>query len=133
MATFSLAKDNGRIDEVGGDLRIASDALAKDDDARRFFVSPVIDRAVKSGIVMKTFGTRLDEIALHLLLLLIRKRREAILGAIVAEYEKLVLADRGFEPLEIVSARELQPSELNELVDRLSRAYKKRFEVQNRV
>ena len=73
------------------------------------------------------------QVALHSILLLIRKRREALLGPIVAEYEKLALADTGREPLEITSARRLPPAELEQLVARLGRIYGKRFEVKQTV
>ena len=74
-----------------------------------------------------------DEVARHAVLLLIRKRREALLAPIVAEYEKLALADSGRERLQIASARSLPPAELERIVTRLSRLYKKSFEVQQNI
>jgi F-type H+-transporting ATPase subunit delta len=132
-AIFSLATDAGSVDAVGRDLAAAASAIAADDDATRFFVSPVIDRAEKATVVEHVFGAALGEIALHTLLLLVRKRREALLSPIVAEYEKLQLAQSGREPLEIVSARELTPAELDDLVQRLSRSYGRAFQVTRRV
>jgi F-type H+-transporting ATPase subunit delta len=132
-AVFSLAKERGKVEAVGRDLHAAAGAIAADPDAARFFVSPVIDRAVKAKVVQDVFEGKLDEISLHTLLLLVRKRREALLRPIVAEYDKLQLADSGRAPLEIVSARELAPQEMDELVVRLSRAYGKTFAVTRRV
>jgi F-type H+-transporting ATPase subunit delta len=132
-AVFSLATEQNSVDAVGRDLRAASNAIAANDDARRFFISPVIDRAEKANVLTRTFGDKIGEIALHTLLLLVRKRREALLSPIVTEYEKLQLAQSGREPLQVVSARELAPDELNKIVERLSRVYGKRFEVTRRV
>ena len=58
------------------------------------------------------FGEKVDRIALNALLLLVRKRREALLAPIVAAYEKLVLAERNRESLAVVSARALGADEL---------------------
>jgi F-type H+-transporting ATPase subunit delta len=133
VAVFSLAKDAGAIEQVGRDLHVAAGAIAADPDAGRFFVSPVIDRAEKAKVIGGVFESKVGEIALHTLLLLVRKRREVLLSAIVTEYDKLQLAHSGLEPLEIVTARELPSSELDELVARLQRAYRKTFKVTKRV
>lgn len=132
IAIFSLAKERKAVDAVGRDLQAARAAILSNDDTRRFFTSPVIDRAKKTSVFAKAFGA-FHEVGLHSLLLLIRKRREALLGPIVAEYEKLALADTGREPLEITSARRLPPAELEQLVARLGRIYGKRFEVKQTI
>jgi F-type H+-transporting ATPase subunit delta len=69
------------------------------------------------------------DVALHTALLLIRKRREAVMAMLPSEYHKLQMAARGSEPLVVTSARRLSDAELNELVGRLERLYSRRFEV----
>jgi F-type H+-transporting ATPase subunit delta len=133
VAVFSLAKDGGAVDAVGRDLHVVADAIVADPDALRFFVSPVIDREEKAKVIARVFEAKVGEIVLHTLLLLVRKRREALLRAIVAEYDKLQLAGKGLEPLEIVSAREMPPAEVDVVVQRLARAYGKTFKVTRRV
>jgi F-type H+-transporting ATPase subunit delta len=133
MAIFSLAKETNAVDAVGRDLRESSATISSDDTIRRFFVSPVIDRGEKASAIAAAFETRVGEIALHTLLLLIRKRREALLGPIVEQYEKLLLAEAHREPLEIASARPLEKAELDAIVARLSRKFGKAFEVTQKV
>jgi F-type H+-transporting ATPase subunit delta len=132
-AVFSLAQDNKATEAVGGDLRAISAAISSDDTVRRFFISPVIDRGEKTKALAAAFEPRVGQIALHTLLLLVRKRREALLGAIVEEYEKLLLAESRREPLEIASARPLEKAELDAIVARLSRKFGKAFEVTEKV
>jgi len=132
IAIFSLAKERKAVDAVGQNLAMARALLQSDDDFRRFFASPVIDRTKKNAVVAAAFAS-FHEVALHAVLLLIRKRREALLVPIVGEFEKLALADTGREPLEITSARPLAQNELAELVARLGRIYHKQFEVKQRV
>ncbi len=131
-AIFALAKERGKIEEVGRDLRAAADAIGGNDDLRRFFTSPVIDRDQKLKVVGDAFAG-LEELALHSILLLIRKRREALLGPIVGEYEKLALAESGRELLEIKSAQRLPAVEVERIVARLSKLYHKAFEVRQTV
>jgi F-type H+-transporting ATPase subunit delta len=127
-AIFALAKDADAIGQVRADLHLVKTVLDGDEAARRFFRSPVVDRKDKAGVVERSFGG-LHEISLHSLLLLVRKRREAIFDEIVAQYDVLEERSRGASPLRIESARELDPGELRDLVDKLGRRYDTTFDV----
>jgi F-type H+-transporting ATPase subunit delta len=132
LAVFGLAKERGAIEAVGNDLHAALDAIVGVDDASRFFLSPVIDRGEKERILAASFAS-LDELALHTVLLLVRKRREALLRPIVAQYDLLALEHAGRERLKITSAKTLEPAELDGIVSRLASLYGKTFEVEQRV
>jgi F-type H+-transporting ATPase subunit delta len=132
-AIFNIARESSAVDAVGRDLRAATDAIYGNDAVRRFYLSPVFQRSQKESLLGEAFGKNLSTTALHSLLLLVRKRREALLPAIAQEYDKLARDAAGKEPLEIVSARELAPNELNSIVVRLSRIYGKSFDVTQRV
>lgn len=128
-AVFSLASDNGSTERVGKDLAVIANAIGEDAATKEFFVTPIIDRAEKEKALFATFNGKVDDVALHTLLLLVRKRREALLNDLLAEYRKLELQARGAEPLTITTARELPESELRSMVERLEQLYKKKFEV----
>jgi F-type H+-transporting ATPase subunit delta len=132
-AIFSLAKESNAADAVGRDLRESYATISSDDTTRRFFISPVVDRGDKANAIAAAFEPRINEIVLHTLLLLIRKRRETLLGAIVEQYEKLLLAENAREPLEIASARPLEKAELDAIVARLSRKFRRVFDVTQKV
>ncbi len=129
LAVFQLAQAAQRIEQVGNDLSAIGRAIAEDPVTHEFFVSPIVNRGDKERALVNSFNGRVSEIALHTALLLVRKRREAILDDVITEYRKLELASRGMEPLTVISARELPESELRSLVDRLERVYSKKFEV----
>jgi F-type H+-transporting ATPase subunit delta len=131
-AIFSLAKDADAIGKIRSDLHVVKSVLDADEGAHKFFRSPVIDRKEKAGVVEHAFGG-LHEIALHSVLLLVRKRREAIFDEIVAQYDLLEERSRGASPLRIESARELDPGELRELVDKLAARYNTTFDVTQNV
>ena len=129
QAIFSLAKDAGHVAEVGRDLQSVRDALADDATVERAFLSPVFQRAQKTRWLSETFDRKLDPIALHSLLLLVRKRREALLRPIVEEYAALALTEAGKSALRIESARPLAAGERDRIVARLGRVYDTSFDV----
>ena len=127
-AVIGLAADGGKIGPIQRDLHTFVAALAADDQVRRFFRSPVVDRTEKEAIVAQAFAG-LDPIALHLVLLLIRKRREGLAEEIVRQYDELEREARGAQLLRVTSARPLAPGELQAIVGRLSKAYGTPFDV----
>jgi F-type H+-transporting ATPase subunit delta len=129
VAVFGLAADAHAVAEVGRDLHVIGDALLHDEETKAFFLSPVVDRKQKEAALAATFGNTVHEIALHTVLLLVRKRREMLLRELVEQYDALELQARGAEPLTITAATQLDPAGLRTLVGRLERLYGKRFEV----
>jgi F-type H+-transporting ATPase subunit delta len=128
-AIFSLAQEANAVDAIGGDLERISSAIERDELSREFFVAPVVQREAKESVINASFGGRVHDVALHSVLLLVRKRREALLPTIVSEYRKMQLQARGEEPLTVTTARELDFNELRAMVERLERLYAKKFEV----
>jgi F-type H+-transporting ATPase subunit delta len=128
-AVFTAAGDHQAVDRVGDDLATISSAIQDDPLAREFFISPVINRAEKERALLAAFDGKVHDVALHTLLLLVRKRREPVLGVLAAEYRKLQLAQRGSNALTVTAARRLSDQELGSLVERLERVYQKKFDV----
>ncbi len=127
-AIFSLAQEQQKVRPVQHDLHTFVEALAADDQVRRFYRSPVVDRKEKEQIVAQGFA-KLDPIALHAILLLVRKRRETLVYEIVRQYDDLEREARGAEPLRVTSARKLTKDELDLIVSRLSQAHETPFDV----
>lgn len=127
-AVFMLATDAGAVERVGADLSEIAKAIDGEESVRAYFLSPVIARADKEKTLLGVFGGRVGDIALHTLLLLVRKRREKLLDELVAEYKKIEQAARGVEPLVVTSAHEIAPNDLRTLIEKLERAYGKKFE-----
>jgi F-type H+-transporting ATPase subunit delta len=128
-AVFSAAGDYGAADAVGADLATISGALNDDPKTREFFLSPVVDRSEKERLLLTAFQGKVHDVALHTLLLLVRKRREPVLDVLLSEYRKLQASARGSEPLTVTSAVRLAPDVERSLVERLERIYGKKFDV----
>jgi F-type H+-transporting ATPase subunit delta len=129
VAIAMLSKEQDAVERVSVDLRAIGDAMGASGLVRDFFESPVVDRPSKERVLAQVFEDKVHPIALHALLLLVRKRRENLLAAIVAEYLALEREARGVERLTLETARELDRAEYGRLIDKLERTYGKKFEV----
>ncbi len=129
IAVITLAREQDVVEPVGADLVTISNAIGKKGLIRDFFVAPVIERREKERVLSEAFAGRVHPIAMHTLLLLVRKRRETLLGAIVAEYLALERAALGVETLTVESARALDREERLRLLSRLQALYGKKFDV----
>jgi len=133
QAVFDLAWEGKSVPDTGRDLRTVWSAMQEDDGVVRFFFAPVIDRSEKQKVLLDAFRGKINDIALHTLLLLVRKRRERILPELLEQYADLERAARGEESLIVTSARKLPRKELDELVLALTKKYGKKFDVEERV
>lgn len=132
-AVFSLAKEANAIDGVGKALARMGEIIASDETIRRYYSAPIVDRTDKTNALAAAFEGKVHEIALHTLLLLVRKRREALLWAIAEQYEVLALAERSTEKLRITSALALSEQQVASVLARLESHYGKKFDVEQRV
>ena len=128
-AIFALAQEGDSVERIGADLDAVNRAIRHDPRTTDFFVAPIVDASDKERILLDAVGTTAHEVALHALLLLVRKRRMALLDEVVRQYHILQAQARGVEPLTIMTARELAPDELRAMVERLERIYMKHFDV----
>jgi F-type H+-transporting ATPase subunit delta len=129
LAIAGLAREQNAAKQVLDDLTSISKAIGDAGLVHDFFIAPVIDRREKERVLCEAFEGRVHPIALHSLLLLVRKRRESLLDAIVTEYLALERAARGVETLTLQSARPLETAERSRLVSHLESLYAKKFEV----
>jgi F-type H+-transporting ATPase subunit delta len=128
QAAFGVAAERNAADRVGRDLERIAAELDANQDAKRFFLAPIVSRYEKERILGEAFQGRIDDVALHTLLLLVRKHREPLLDAVLEEYRTLEMNARGLEPVTVASARPLSAQALAKLMQRLQALYGKQFE-----
>jgi F-type H+-transporting ATPase subunit delta len=131
-AIFQLATEAKDVDRIGHDLHTFVASLAADEDVNKFFRSPVVDRKEKSAVIAQAFD-KLHEVALHAILLLIQKRREALAPEIVAQFDILERQARGAQTLRVTTARPLSKADLDALVAKLTATFKTPFDVTQNV
>ena len=131
-AIFQLATEANAVSVIGHDLHTFVAALAADADVNKFFRSPVVDRKEKAAVIAQAFD-KLHDVALHSILLLIQKRREALAPEIVTQFDKLERQARGAQTLRVTSARPLAKADLDALVAKLSSQQNTPFDVEQNV
>jgi len=129
IAIATLAREQSSVERVGSDLTSIADVLTAPGIVADFFESPVVDRPSKERVLAEIFDGKVHPTSLHAVLLLVRKRRETLLAAIVSEYAALERAARNAELLTLQSARPLEATERTRLIARLEAVYGKKFEV----
>lgn len=128
LAVYELAAERDAVDRIRVDLERILSTIEGDATTREFFLAPVIDRYAKERVFTKAFEGRVDDVAFHTLLLLVRKHREPLLSAILEEYRAFEMAASGLEPLTIASARPLSRDELESVTKRIEKIYGRAFE-----
>lgn len=132
-ALFALAKESGSVDQTVAELDSFAAALATDGALREFYASPVIDRVQKTSLLDGALKTRLSELTLNFLVLLVRKRRENLLETIARQMHELLDRDVGRTVAQIATPMPLGPDELADLARRLSNVYKRPIVAKPRV
>lgn len=128
IAAYALAVQANAVDRVRTDLERIEGSIERDEGAKQFFFAPVVGRDEKERALAKVFEGRVGEIALHTVLLLIRKHRERLLQPMIVEYRKLEMSGQGLEPLVVTSAKKLAKDEFSNVVSRIERIFGRRFE-----
>lgn len=122
-ALYALAIDAGSAPAISAELDSFVAALHQDSDLATFFASPVIERDLKIQILERALASRISELALHFLILLVRKRREGLLDTIARQLHALLDATAGREAADIAAPAALSAAQLAELARRLSSVY----------
>lgn len=118
-ALKDLATEQGQLDQVESDLKRVMELLRDNADWRRVWEHQRIDKAVKRRLVESVLeaGSRLTR---NFLLLLVEKRREAILESAVAEFVVMANEERDIVDVEVRTARALGDAERELLSRRIS-------------
>jgi len=119
-ALFSQAQAAGTVDLVESDLGLVTYTLDTVPRLREALFSPLIPASKKREIVTQVFRSKIHELTLFYLYLLIDKRREELIGQTEAEFIHLANEARGVTIARVKSAVELTEQELTSLREKLS-------------
>jgi F-type H+-transporting ATPase subunit delta len=122
-ALFSLAKERGAVESVAAELDAFVAALDRDPELAIFFDSPVVDRTLKQQLLKSTLESRVGELTLNFIVLLVRKRRENLIHIIARQMHELLDRAAGRQSAAIGTPMAIQHNELADLARRLSSVY----------
>lgn len=122
-ALYELAAADKLLDAVAADLQQIQRLIAKSDDLRRLFHSPVVSRGEQGRAVAALAGkAKLNDLTRRFLGLLARNRRLVALSAVIDAYLGQLAAARGETTADVVSAHELTDTQVAGLRAALKKA-----------
>ena len=131
-ALFDVAKEKGKLDEIGGQLDEFVDALEGDRDLQVFFFSPYFSSAEKvDGLRRAIDGA--DPELVNFLELLIEKNRMTEIFRIRRQFEQLWKQENKRIDVTVTSAVELDPAVVEKIGEEIERQTGQKVELASRV
>lgn len=121
QAVYEIASEKTMLDEVEKQLKLVEATIAGHADLATLMYHPLVPAPAKKETVSRIFAGELDEFVQNFLLLLIDKRREPALPAIISEYIRLANEARNIAEAEVFTAKELSAEQLQALAAKLSK------------
>ncbi|MEW6031936.1 MAG: ATP synthase F1 subunit delta [Bacillota bacterium] len=110
-ALLEVAAKNGVVAEVGRDLAAVAEALWGDEALRSYFLGTRVSPQAKKNLVSRLADERVHRLVRNFLLLVVDKRREALLPEMARLYSALEDRFRGVSNVRVRTAVPLDESE----------------------
>lgn len=125
-ALFELARDAGKVEEIGEQLALLDEVIGAEEDLRTALLSPVLPRKGKAEVV-ETFldAAQVDPLVGNFLRVLLEARKLPYLGDMVAAYAAMADQEAGRERGEATTRMPLTQPEVKHLAGVLSKALNK--------
>ncbi|MCK9247973.1 MAG: ATP synthase F1 subunit delta [Solirubrobacteraceae bacterium] len=129
---FEVAREQGNLDTVAGQLGELDDAFASSDDLRVFFFSPYFGTTEKRDALARVV-TDAEPIVLNLLQVLVENHRLPVLPRLRRAFDTLWREERKLLPVQITSAVALDSAEAQRIGDEIGRRTGRTVELSTRV
>lgn len=129
QAFFDLGAEQGALEEQEADLARVVGTMAEQPALQKTLYHPLISAEEKRRLVDQLFGSQAGATTLNLVRLIIEKKRERLLPAILEEFRQLVNVARNVVEVEAVAASPLAEPLIGELRSKLEDATGKRVQV----
>lgn len=130
-ALFSLAVEEGRIDELQHELETLCNLLTDNPEFREFLVTPKIGKEDKRAFVDSVLGDKFSQEIVNLTKVLIDKKRAGELHDIAAVYRMSALNYQGMVSAVSYSAVPLSQAEMDALKAKLETLTGKKISLEN--
>lgn len=121
QALYEIGRDKGTLDQLESELGRVVEVVAREAEFRRLLYNPLISVEEKTALIERVFQGQLSETLFRLLRLIMHKKREHHLEALLAEYRRLVRAEKGRLEVDVILARPAGEEFLSTLRAELSR------------
>lgn len=120
QAVYELAAEKGSLDAVEQQLQLVADTLINHADLATLIYHPRVQAEAKKQTLSKVFDGSVDAYVHNFLLLLVDKRRETLLPAIITEYIQMANQARNIAEADVITALPLTEAEQAALIQKLS-------------
>ena len=117
-AIFEIASQDDNLSEWGDFLNELSE-IFKDRKIQKFFLDPKINNNDKVALISES-NIQTDQKKINFLKLMIEKNKLFLVDSIYSRYKKLIDLNNGVKRAEIITAFELNETQLNQINDKLS-------------
>ena len=133
-ALFELARDQGKLDAVAGDMASLARMIGESADMTRLVRSPVFTRDEQSKAMAALLDRAgADGLTKNFVGLVAQNRRLFALADMARDYRRLLAAHRGEIAASVTSAYELSDAEMSAIKSQLSAATKTDIDVERKV
>ncbi|MCK8824583.1 ATP synthase F1 subunit delta [Fuchsiella alkaliacetigena] len=133
QALFELTSEKDQLNEVKDDLIAVVETISDHNDLQEVIYHPQISNEDKKQLVEKLFADEVSKTLLNFLKLLIDKRREHFLEAILDRYLEYVDREKGILEVEVISAFELTAENKDRLATKLAEVTNKEIRLKTQV
>jgi len=118
-AAFEIGRADRSLDEWERDLAALAEAL-RSPELRRLVEHPAVAYADKERVLRRVVGEGVNELALNLVLLMIRRGRPGAIERMVAHFAELLRSERGIALADVRSALTLEDPQRAAVADGLA-------------
>jgi F-type H+-transporting ATPase subunit delta len=133
QAMYELATEKDVLDVVETQLRTIEATIAANPDLAMLLYHPQVPAQAKKDTLVEVFGADLLEFVRNFLLLLVDKRRESALPAIIGAYTNLANEARNIAEADVITAMPLSQEQQVALAAKLSAVTKKNIVLKTRI
>ncbi len=128
-AIFEIAQEEDKLVEYGKELAEVRSALATVPAASSFLSNPQVEAKAKKELIQKLFEGELSANVYNFLMLLIDKRRIALLDAIEESYRELSYEARGILIADVTTAAPVEEAQASSIKTKLEKITGKQVEL----
>jgi F-type H+-transporting ATPase subunit delta len=131
-AAFEIGRADKTLDAWERDLATVAAAL-RNAELRRLVEHPAIAYADKERVLRRVVGEGVSELALNLVLLMVRRGRPGAIERMVAHFAELLRRERGIALAEVRSALPLEDEQRDAVAERLAQLTRSKIEMNEAV
>nr|YP_009731937.1 ATP synthase CF1 delta subunit [Gracilaria edulis]QHS70526.1 ATP synthase CF1 delta subunit [Gracilaria edulis]UAD85585.1 ATP synthase CF1 subunit delta [Gracilaria edulis] len=118
-ALIESARNASALEQVNQDLYLISDILKESKELKTFFYNPLVASEIKKNVVNKLFADQVHSLIIKFLLILIDRRRIALLDIIINKYLELVYQLQSVVVAEVLTSTVLTDLQQNSLIGKI--------------